>query len=39
MWFDVPAGRVTLMCVPVLVVVLAIRWFIVDTAKALAEEP
>ncbi|MEV6233514.1 amino acid permease, partial [Saccharopolyspora shandongensis] len=42
MWFDVPAGRLTLLCVPVLVVVLVIGWFAVrkrvDTTKALDEE-
>ncbi|MGW1680136.1 amino acid permease [Saccharopolyspora sp. NPDC002376] len=27
MWFDVPAGRVTLMCVPLLAAALAIGWF------------
>ncbi|MFI0468711.1 amino acid permease [Saccharopolyspora sp. 5N102] len=42
MWFDVPAGRLTLLCVPVLVVVLVIGWFAVrkrvDTTKALGEK-
>ncbi|MGW5646272.1 amino acid permease [Saccharopolyspora sp. NPDC003752] len=39
MWFDVPAGRMTLLCVPVLAIALVIGWFCVrkrvDTAKAL----
>ncbi|MEV5539798.1 amino acid permease [Saccharopolyspora shandongensis] len=42
MWFDVPAGRLTLLCVPVLVVILVIGWFAVrkrvDTTKALDEK-
>ncbi|MEV0705532.1 amino acid permease [Saccharopolyspora sp. NPDC050389] len=41
MWFDVPAGRVTLLCVPVLAAALVIGWFFVrkrvDTAQVLGE--
>ncbi|CAM04685.1 L-asparagine permease [Saccharopolyspora erythraea NRRL 2338] len=41
MWFDVPAGRVTVLCVPLLAAALVIGWFCVrkrvDTAKALEE--
>ncbi|PKW17997.1 amino acid permease [Saccharopolyspora spinosa] len=39
MWFDVPAGRMTLLCVPVLALALVIGWFCVrkrvDAAKSL----
>ncbi|KAA5830237.1 amino acid permease [Saccharopolyspora hirsuta] len=41
MWFDVPAGRVTLLCVPLLAAALVVGWFCVrkrvDTVRAFGD--